>query len=905
MYTISKIAEIVGGKVFPGAADDTEVRDILIDSRRLIRPEGTLFVAIVTTRNDGHQYIQELCEKGVRLFLISKDRDECDDEAKHLTQAASGAAQRNRSGGVKMQANTAMQRCGRDHTITITVPDTLIALRKLAAYHRRQFDIPVIGITGSNGKTIVKEWLYQLLSPDFNIIRSPKSYNSQIGVPLSVWKMDTENQLAIFEAGISMPGEMEKLEEIIKPDYGIITNIGHAHDEHFKSKIQKADEKLRLFKHSKIVVYCSDYDLIDSCVKFCDPNRTFTPFSWSRRKPADLEIRDVNKALSKTEITAVFKGEELKFSIPFTDDASVENAIHCFALILCLEEREIEAMHFTQAASGAAQRNCSGGVKMQANDAVRDCERKMRPKIASVIERLASLAPIAMRLELKDAINHCSLINDSYNSDINSLSIALDFLIQQNQHKKKTIILSDILQSGRDKNDLYNEIAALLDSKGISKLIGIGRDINKYSDKFKMQKNFFYTTDDFLMHYPVSSFHDESILLKGARLFEFERISNVLQQKAHETVLEINLDAMVHNLNHYRSLLKPGVKVMAMVKAFSYGSGSFEIANLLQYHRADYLAVAYADEGVELRKSGIRLPIMVMSPEEQSLDTLLKYNLEPEIYNLHILTLLEEAVKRNQTSNQEAVRVHIKLDTGMHRLGFQEDELDELIEKLKINSEVTNQSITVVSVFSHLAASEDASENEFTKSQIQAFDKMSNRIITAIGYPALRHILNSAGINRFPQAQFDMVRLGIGLYGVGANDEEQQKMRNVSSLRTIVIQLKQIKKGETIGYNRKGKAIEDCLIAVIPIGYADGLNRRLGNGAGKVYINGKAAPIIGNVCMDLTMVDVTGIKVNEGDEVVIFGDSHPVTELAEATGTIPYEVMTGISRRVKRIYYNE
>jgi len=874
-YSVGKIAEIISGEILQGGDPGIEIRDLLIDSRRLIRPEGTMFVAIVTSRNDGHQYIGELFEKGVRVFLVSGDQAYFSDGENTTSE--------------KRKAKS-------EHHTFILVKDTLAALQRLAAWNRRQFDIPVIGITGSNGKTIVKEWLFQLLSPDFNIIRSPKSYNSQIGVPLSVWKMEKENQLAIFEAGISQQGEMEKLEEIIRPDYGIITNIGHAHDVYFASAIQKTDEKLRLFKHSGLVVYCSDHELIDRCVKLCDPNRTYTPFSWSRSKPADLVIKEVKKSPGKdlqegvkeifTTVTAVTKaGEELSFSIPFTDEASIENAIHCFALIVAMQ-------------NGSEKRK--GGIER--DDA----------GIKETASRFSSLAPIAMRLELKDAINRCCIINDSYNNDINSLSIALDFLIQQNQHKKKSVILSDILQSGRDKNELYNEIAAMLESKGIGKLVGIGRDINKYSDKFRMQKNFFYTTDDFLMHYPVSSFHDEAILLKGARIFEFERISNALQQKAHETVLEINLDAMVHNLNYYRSLLKPGVKVMAMVKAFSYGSGSFEIANLLQFHHADYLAVAYADEGVELRKSGIHLPIMVMSPEEQSLDTLLKYNLEPEIYNIHILSLLEEAVKRNQTSGQEAIRVHIKLDTGMHRLGFQEDEVEELIEllkpnseKRKVKSEKRNIGIQVVSIFSHLAASEDPAEDEFSREQIRRFEAMSSRIISAIGYPVLRHILNSAGISRFPDARFDMVRLGIGLYGVGANESEQQKMRNVSSLRTTVIQLKKIKKGETIGYNRKGRAKKDSIIAVIPIGYADGLDRRLGNGKGKVYIGGKVVPVIGNVCMDLCMADVTGLNTREGDEAVIFDDSHPVTEMARASDTIPYEVMTGISRRVKRVYYHE
>ena len=701
---VSEIARVVGGKVFPADGGDAEVRDLLIDSRRFIRPEGTLFVAIVTARNDGHLFIPELCEKGVRLFLISKDLDEPNGAgANNIAKVASGPAKRTIATLRYLSDEDAS-------VITIKVPDTLIALQALAAYHRRQFDIPVIGITGSNGKTIVKEWLYQLLSPDFNIIRSPKSYNSQIGVPVSVWKMEKENQLAIFEAGISRPGEMEKLEEIIRPDFGIITNIGHAHDEHFASAIQKADEKLRLFRHSKVVVYCSDYDVIDNCIKLCDPGRTYAAFSWSRSKPADVEIREVKKEQSKTEITAVYKGEELQFNIPFTDDASIENAIHCFALVLAIrdtgcgmrdEGNGAGANNIAKVASGPAQRTVATLRYLSDKQHGEDASGNTESHDPGLKERMASLSPIAMRLELKDAVNRCTLINDSYNSDINSLSIALDFLIRQDQHKKKTVILSDILQSGRDKNDLYNEIAALLESKGIGKLIGIGRDMNKYSDKFKMQKNFYCTTDDFLMHYPVSSFQDESILLKGARLFEFERISNALQQKAHETVLEINLDAMVHNLNYYRSLLKTGVKVMAMVKAFSYGSGSFEIANLLQYHRVDYLAVAYADEGVELRKAGIRLPIMVMSPEEQSLDTLLKYNLEPEIYNLHILSLLEEAVKRNQTSNQESVRVHIKLDTGMHRLGFQENEIGELIERLTRNGDDRDDRYNVLASISH------------------------------------------------------------------------------------------------------------------------------------------------------------------------------------------------------------
>ncbi|MEI6436863.1 MAG: alanine racemase, partial [Bacteroidota bacterium] len=534
------------------------------------------------------------------------------------------------------------------------------------------------------------------------------------------------------------------------------------------------------------------------------------------------------------------------------------------------------------------------------------------PRPSSLVPRYSSLVPIAMRLELREAINHCSLINDSYNSDINSLSIALDFLNQQNQQQKKSIILSDILQTGRNKPELYKEIAELLASRNITRIIGIGRDMVKNGHVFPMEGVFYLTTDDFLTHFPLSSFQHEIILLKGARLFEFEKISQVLQQKAHETVMEINLDALVHNLNYFRSGLQPGTKTMAMVKAFSYGSGSFEIANVLHFHRVDYLAVAYSDEGVELRKAGVNLPVMVMSPEEQSLETLLKYNLEPEIYNIHILGLLEEAIARNVTSIQQEVRIHIKIDTGMHRLGFVEEELDQLIDLLK-----ANRDLRVQSVFSHLASSEDPDDDDFTRLQIRRFEAMSARILEVLDYPVLRHIVNSAAIHRFPEAQFDMVRLGIGLYGVGSNAREQSQLRNVSALKSVITQIKHIPTGETIGYNRKGKAERDMVIAIVPVGYADGLNRRLGNGIGRLYINGQPAPIVGNICMDLTMVDITGLippkseirnpksEIREGTEVIIFNDEHPVTELAAALGTIPYEVLTGISRRVKRVYYYE
>jgi alanine racemase len=589
-------------------------------------------------------------------------------------------------------------------------------------------------------------------------------------------------------------------------------------------------------------------------------------FTWGREKGTDLQITGIKSTgLTETSIKGIYGEIKMSIVIPFIDEASIENAIHCWALMLYLGYRE---------------------------------------DVISL--RMKALVTIAMRLELKEAINHCSLVNDSYNSDINSLGIALDFLNQQTQHRKKTIILSDILQSGREPSDLYQEISGILKGKGISRIIGIGNEISRQAGQFPMEKTFYKTTDEFFEWFPLSSLRDEAILLKGARVFGFERISRALQQKSHETILEINLDALVHNLNYYRSKLLPGTKTLAMVKAFSYGSGSFEIANLLQFHRVDYLAVAYTDEGVELRKAGITLPIMVMNPEEHSFDLLIQYDLEPEIYNLRVFGLLEQAIeKQGETGNP--IPVHLKIDTGMHRLGFDSTEIDGLVKRLKENPQ-----IKVQSVFSHLAASEDPAEDDFSLSQIISLKQVSDIIQAELGYPFLTHILNSAGVTRFSEFQMDMVRLGIGLYGVGFNDEEQNNLRNVSTLKTIISQIKKVKAGETIGYNRKGVASTDRIIAIIPVGYADGFNRRLGNGKGKVMIKGIPARTIGNISMDSCMVDITELvnrqKENpprEGDEVVIFGDSYSIRHMADDLETIPYEILTGISRRVKRVYFFE
>lgn len=830
-YTTTDITSIIQGKILVKENKNSFIRQLLIDSRKITHLETSLFFAIKGERNDGHKFLSELYEKGIRNFVVS-------DLPSDIEKFADSNF--------------------------IKVDDTLTALQNLSAHHRKQFNIPVIGITGSNGKTIVKEWLYQLLREEKNIVHSPKSFNSQVGVPLSIWQMNEEHKLAIFEAGISRSDEMDKLEKIIRPTIGIFTNIGQAHDENFLNTKQKIREKLKLFIHANTLIFCKDYlELNEEIVKifssFSKGRKRVELFSWSKKSKADLQIMKITKSTSETEIQGIYKNDIIRIRIPFTDEASIENAIHCWALMLFLG---------------------------YANDIIES--------------RMLHLSPVAMRLEMKEGINNCTIINDSYNSDLGSLSIALDFLNQQKQHLKKTLVLSDILQSGRSEEALYKEVAELVAKKGVTRLIGIGDAVSRQENRFIVEKMFFKTTSDFLSHYNTDFFSGETILLKGARAFGFEEISKAIQQKAHETILEINLNAIIHNLNYFRSKLKPDTKIMAMVKAFSYGSGSFEIANVLQFHRASYLAVAYADEGVELRKAGITLPIMVMNPEQQSYNTMIQHNLEPEIFSFRILNMFDEAIMRSIRDSKEPFPIHIKLDTGMHRLGFEEKDLNELIERIR-----NNKNLNVRSVFSHLSASDEAEHDAFTQHQINLFSEMSKKLISHLDYPVLRHILNSAGIIRFPEAQFEMVRLGIGLYGIGSSDAEQIRLQNVSMLKTIISQIKNIPANETIGYSRKGVAKTNMTIATVPIGYADGLSRKLSNGRGGMLVNGSFAPIVGNVCMDMCMLDITGISASEGDEVFVFGDKNPIAKIAKDMGTIPYEVLTNVSRRVKRVYWQE
>ncbi len=826
-YPVSEIIEIVAGKIAGDGFIQRNIRDILIDSRKLISPDGCLFFALSSKRNDGHRYIPDLFERGVRDFIVSK-----------LPSDAEKYSEAN----------------------FILVKNTLQALQALARAHREKFSIPVIGITGSNGKTIVKEWLYQLFSKDRRTIRSPKSYNSQIGVPLSVWQITGDYELGIFEAGISESDEMDKLQSIIKPTVGIFTNIGEAHGENFMSLQQKVGEKLKLFTRVETLIYCLDQPDVREVIIRSGILKNIKTFTWSHKQDADLRITGLERNEGgSTRITANFRDAGIEVLIPFSDEASIENAIHCWAAMLLFG---------------------------------------YDPQLLS--PRFEQLQQIAMRLELKDGINHCTIINDSYNSDINSLGIAIDFLSQQANNRKKTVILSDILQSGQDDQELYGRIAKILQSKKVDRLIGIGPAISRQTDLFDLEKEFFPSSSDFLNRFSFAGFSNEVILLKGARIFEFEQIGQALQQKTHETVMEINLNALIHNLNFFRGLVKPETRIVAMVKAFSYGIGSFEVANALQFHRVDYLAVAYADEGVELRKAGIHLPIMVMNPDEESLEPMIQHQLEPEIYSFRLLDQLENAIRKSILPKNKPVKIHIKIDSGMHRLGFQEFEVDHLNERLQ-----ANRMIYVQSVFSHLAASEEPSQDEFTREQIRIFRQAGEKICRGADHPVLMHILNSAGISRFPEAQFDMVRLGIGLYGNSSVAEQKPHLQAVARLKSTISQIKTLQPGDSVGYNRAFTATRETTIAIVPIGYADGLSRGLGNGKGHLLLAGRLVPVIGNVCMDMCILDITGLEAAEGDEVIVFGPERALQDLAEEMGTIPYEILAGISRRVKRVYYHD
>lgn len=822
-YSVRNIADILQADVLL-TNPDAVIEHLVTDSRRLVFPATSLFFAIQSRQRDGHNYVAEVYERGIRNFIVHKDF---------------------KTDGFK-EANF------------IFADNSLSALQQIAAYHRKQFNYPVIGITGSNGKTIVKEWLNQLLSADYNIVRSPRSYNSQIGVPLSVWQMQANHDLAIFEAGISMPDEMEKLQPIIQPTIGVLTNIGEAHSENFINQSQKASEKVKLFEG--VQQLCMGYDDVMATTAVGKMQHQPGQIAgWSfKNAEADLYMLSIQKTPTAAEIQARYQEGIITISIPFTDDASIYNAITCW--LVCL---------------------------------------KMGIEQKTIAERMLQLQAVDMRLQLLQGINNCSVINDSYSFDTGSLGVALDFLLQQQQQPQKTVILSDIPSA---KNEApYQMVAAMLQAKNMHRVIVIGEQWGLHYHLLQNKipvTEYYQSTAAFLETFSANHFKNEAVLLKGGRVFSFEKITALLEKKVHQTILEINLNALVHNLKYYQQQLQPGVKLMAMVKAFAYGSGSVEVAKVLQFHKTDYLAVAYADEGIELRKAGISLPIMVMNIDEEAFETLVQHNLEPELFSINMLTSFMAFL---QKQGLHQYPVHIKLDTGMHRLGIDENDIAALLQNLSNNTH-----LAVQSVFSHFASGEDVADDAFTNQQAALFATWCSNIEATLGYAVLKHISNSAAIFRHPHFQYNMVRLGIGLYGVDSAVENQSALQTVATLKTTIAQLRKVKAGATVGYNRRGKITKDSLIATLRIGYADGFRRQMSNGAGKVYIKGQLAPVIGTVAMDMMMVDVTHIPgIEEGEEVEIFGRHIPVQQVAAASGTIAYDILTGISQRVKRVYIEE
>ena len=852
-YTIEKIATLIGAHRYGNS--HSLIGHLLTDSRSLCFPETTLFFAIKTKVGDGHQYIADLYRRGVRNFVVEQLPDNRQEDY--------------------ADANF------------LKVIGTREALQRLAERHREEFNIPVIGITGSNGKTIVKEWLYQILSRGAMkeerragkeatvVTRSPRSYNSQIGVPLSVWLLNEQTEVGIFEAGISQMGEMQALRSIIQPTIGILTNLGSAHRENFPSQEAKCKEKLQLFHDTQAVVYPMDDELVWRCIsQYAYRGKQL---SWSMHNPrATFYVKDIINNISKgnyhTHITYIYEGKENSYTIPFIDDASIQNSITCAVVVRYL---------------GVDADTLAFGMK--------------------------NLEPVAMRLEVKEGQHGCTLINDSYNSDVNSIDIALDFMNRRPDHRgrTRTLILSDIEQSGKEAHELYHRVVEMAVNRGVEKLIGVGPQLSRVAHDLQRvlpNTTCFMTTEELIASPLFQDLHDEVILVKGARQYGFDRITDHLVQKVHETTLEVSLAAVVHNLDYYRSLMGPDTKLVCMIKADAYGAGAVEIAKTLQDHRVDYLAVAVADEGVTLRKNGITADIMVMNPEMSSFKTLFDYKLEPEVYSFRLFDAL---VKEAQKEGITEFPVHIKFDTGMHRLGFnvgmeEQGDIPELIRRLKAQDAIIPRSM-----FSHFVGSDSDAFNDFSTRQFALFEHAANQLQAAYTHHIIRHMDNSAGIEHFPERQMDMCRLGIGLYGVEPYTPHtpltthHSPLQCVSTLKTTILQLRKVKAGDSVGYSRKTILEKDSVIGAIPIGYADGLNRLLGNRHGYCLVNGQKAEYVGNICMDVTMIDVTGINCQEGDTVEIFGEHLPVTCLSDNIDTIPYEVLTSISNRVKRVYFQE
>ena len=820
-YSIEKVTTLIGARRIGEA--DAQIGWLLTDSRSLCFPEETLFFALRSSRNDGHRYIDDLYRRGVRNFVV---------DAKGILEFHANGTE-----GMK-DANF------------LVVPSPLAALQRLAERHRDEFNVPIVGITGSNGKTMVKEWLYQLLLPSQKIVRSPRSYNSQIGVPLSVWLLNEQTEVGIFEAGISQPGEMFALRDIIQPTIGVLTTLGPAHQENFRSMEEKCMEKLELMHDTEAMVYPSDNDIVSRCIRRM--NYKGEKISWSM---CDEQAAFFVKEVKGMRITYIWQGEENCYTIPFIDEASIENSITCAAVALYM------------------------GVTP-----------------SQLADRMPKLEPVAMRLEVKPGQRGCVIINDSYNNDVNSLDIALDFM-NRREATKKTLVLSDIYQSGTAPEALYTQVSELAVKRGIDKFIGIGPELSAQADKIQIaDKAFFADVPHFLSSEAFTGLRNELILLKGARNFGFDQITELLEQKVHETILEVNLNAVVDNLNYFRSFLKPDTKMVCMIKADAYGAGAIEIAKTLQDQRVDYLAVAVADEGVTLRKAGITSNIMIMNPEMTAFKTMFDYDLEPEVYSFRLLDALIKAARKEGITGWP---VHIKFDTGMHRLGFDPvDDIYKLVDRLKHQTAIIPRS-----VFSHFVGSDSDGFDDFSAQQFALFQEGSEKLQAAFSHRILRHMDNSAGIEHFPERQMDMCRLGIGLYGVDPRDNHI--LHTVSTLKTTILQLRHVPKGETVGYSRKGKIERDSVIAAIPIGYADGLNRHLGNRNSYCLVKGQKAEYVGNICMDVAMIDVTDIPCVEGDQVEIFGEHLPVTVLSDTLDTIPYEIMTGVSNRVKRVYFQD
>ncbi len=812
MLKFSELGEIMDGQILHLSHDNLITR-ILTDSRQLAVHDEAIFFAIKGINHDGHQYLEQALNQGIVNFVVQHPI-------------------------VNLSANFA-------EANVISVSNSVRALQDLVAHHRSQFKLPILGITGSNAKTIIKEWLFQLLE-DQVVIKSPKSYNSQIGVPLSVWQLNSNTEQAIFEAGISEKGEMGHIARVIRPTVGIFTNIGTAHEAGFKHATEKIKEKCLLFEESQTIIYRRDHPLVDKTLIRLFPAHRL--LGWTTDTIGSNRyslVTDGQKTICSWEFL-----KPGKISLPFTDPSSIENILHCLTFLL------------------------HQGYSSQV------IEKRIQP-----------LKNIPHRLALRKGINNCFLVDDTYNNDLAGLGVALEFLNQQPHGKNKVVILSDIRQASGPIEDLYQSVAERIRSYGISQFFGIGADLSKCKNLFPEGSLFFENTSEFMHWLASNTFDDQLLLIKGAREFTFERIVRFLLRKHHGTVLEINLDALSFNLGHFKKLLSKETKIMAMVKAFAYGTGSHEVANLLQYHGVDYLGVAYADEGMDLRKHGIQTPIMVMNPAPENFDQLIDYQLEPEIYSLELLHSFQTYCEKTQVVQ----KVHLKLDTGMHRLGFDTSGLDVLVKQL------AKYPLPIASVFSHLAAADSPEEEHFTKTQFESFLWGVQKLEKLIGASFLKHILNSAGILQHPEYQLDMVRLGIGLYGVG-ND---RSLRNISCLKTTISQIKTIPKGETVGYNRLGQVDRESKIATIAIGYADGYDRRFGNGVGKILVGAQLAPVIGHVCMDMTMIDVTDCAAAVGDQVVIFNQVQTIQQLADSIGTIPYEILTKVSERVKRVYYLE